>query len=223
MFHQSQNSFFRNIRKPKWVTAWVPNITDIVYGKILSITHYPNYSTPVSYPEHWKYQNVSSNPQPRTPCSQTITIVPCQAYNDHLIQHGHIPSMNFTPSAPPSLDTRIPPNHKLVSQLVDNDNVVKDLQNLSNVLAPFIELEIYTDGAYDCEFAQNEFPMGYGWTTANLTNTNIAYNGSLEYFPSSTKAKTMAILTALIVCPPNGVINIYTDSQAAIDSVFLQI
>ncbi|PKY41146.1 hypothetical protein RhiirA4_454667 [Rhizophagus irregularis] len=198
--------------KPKWVTAWV---TDIVYGKILSITHYPN-STPVSYLEHWKYQNVSSNPQPRTPCSQPITIVPCQgcsqhfsyyvgnlkpkfpaptqrhntfnvlkyshlhyhllAYNDHLIQHGHIPSMNFTPSAPPSLDTRIPPNHKLISQLVDNDNVVKDLQNLFNVLAPFIELEIYTDGAYDCEFAQNEFPMSYSWTTANLTNTNIAYN-----------------------------------------------
>ncbi|GET65651.1 ribonuclease H-like domain-containing protein [Rhizophagus irregularis DAOM 181602=DAOM 197198] len=69
--------------KPKWVTAWVPNITDIVYGKILSITHYPNYSTPVSYPEHWKYQNVSSNPQPRTPCSQTITIVPCQGCSQH--------------------------------------------------------------------------------------------------------------------------------------------
>jgi ribonuclease HI len=62
--------------------------------------------------------------------------------------------------------------------------------------------------------------MGYGWTTSNLTNTNITHNGSLEYFPSSTKAETMAILTALLTRPYNGNINIFTDSQAAIDTFY---
>ncbi|PKK63668.1 hypothetical protein RhiirC2_788558 [Rhizophagus irregularis] len=60
--------------------------------------------------------------------------------------------------------------------------------------------------------------MGYEWTTSNLTDVNINHNGSLEFFPSSTKAETMAILTALIVSPQNSSINIYTDSQAAIDT-----
>ncbi|PKY29581.1 hypothetical protein RhiirB3_391921 [Rhizophagus irregularis] len=60
--------------------------------------------------------------------------------------------------------------------------------------------------------------MGYEWTTSNLTDVNITHNGSLEFFPSSTKAETMAILTALIVSPQNSSINIYTDSQAAIDT-----
>ncbi|PKY52810.1 hypothetical protein RhiirA4_470673 [Rhizophagus irregularis] len=56
------------------------------------------------------------------------------------------------------------------------------------------------------------------WTTSNLPGANITYNGSLELFPSSTKAETMAILTALLTAPTNGNIIIYTDSQAAIDA-----
>ncbi|PKY62352.1 hypothetical protein RhiirA4_526615, partial [Rhizophagus irregularis] len=85
-------------------------------------------------------------------------------------------------------------------------------------LAPFSDLEFFTDGSYDSTHAQAGFPMGYGWTTSNLFNCNITYNGSLKFFPSSTKAETMAILTALVVCPEFGIITLHTDSQAAIDS-----
>ncbi|UZO27864.1 uncharacterized protein OCT59_020051 [Rhizophagus irregularis] len=47
--------------------------------------------------------------------------------------------------------------------------------------------------------------MGYGWTTSNLTTVNFTYNGSIQYFPSLTKAETMAILMylaelKLVVC-----------------------
>ncbi|PKY60125.1 hypothetical protein RhiirA4_517364 [Rhizophagus irregularis] len=85
-------------------------------------------------------------------------------------------------------------------------------------LAPFSDLEFFTDGSYDSTHAQAGFSMGYGWTTSNLFNCNITYNGSLKFFPSSTKAETMAILTALVVCPEFGIITLHTDSQAAIDS-----
>lgn len=53
-----------------------------------------------------------------------------------------------------------------------------------------------------------------------MPNANITHNGSLEYFPSSTKAETMAILTALIVAPERCDVNIYTDSQGAIDTFY---
>lgn len=59
--------------------------------------------------------------------------------------------------------------------------------------------------------------MGYGWTTSN---TNVIYNDSIKNFSSSTKAETMAILTALLVCSVGSTVHIYTDSQAAIDSFY---
>ncbi|POG77078.1 hypothetical protein GLOIN_2v1550909, partial [Rhizophagus irregularis DAOM 181602=DAOM 197198] len=37
-------------------------------------------------------------------------------------------------------------------------------------------------------------------------------------WPSSTRAEIMAVLTCLIVCPPNSLINIFTDSQCTIDT-----
>ncbi|PKY52617.1 hypothetical protein RhiirA4_497078 [Rhizophagus irregularis] len=71
---------------------------------------------------------------------------------------------------------------------------------------------------------KNLRPQNFQWVmvglfpNSNISGVNITYNGAAEYFPSSTKAETLAILTALIVCPLNSSINIFTDSQAAIDS-----
>ncbi|RGB25208.1 hypothetical protein C1646_772049 [Rhizophagus diaphanus] len=68
----------------------------------------------------------------------------------------------------------------------------------------------------DC--ANNEFPMGYSWTTSNLDQINISYNSSLKFFPLSTKAEVMAILTALISCSPKAFISIHTNFQCAINT-----
>ncbi|EXX67215.1 ribonuclease H-like domain-containing protein [Rhizophagus irregularis DAOM 181602=DAOM 197198] len=106
----------------------------------------------------------------------------------------------------------------LITKLFDDLKISEDLQDIATTLAPFVDLEFFTDGSYDSTNSQAGFPMGYGWTTSNLFNGNITYNGSLQFFPSSTKAETMAILTALVVCPEFGKIIIHTDSQAAIDS-----
>ncbi|CAB4445211.1 unnamed protein product [Rhizophagus irregularis] len=54
----------------KWVTAWVPHTSNIVYGKILSTTHFPN-CIPISYLEHWIYHNMSANTH-----YQPTTIIP---------------------------------------------------------------------------------------------------------------------------------------------------
>ncbi|PKY54421.1 hypothetical protein RhiirA4_426769 [Rhizophagus irregularis] len=58
--------------------------------------------------------------------------------------------------------------------------------------------------------------MGYGWIfTSNLTE-NIKFSGSTKEWPSSSKAELIAILTTLIVCPPNSNISIHTDSASCI-------
>ncbi|PKY58416.1 hypothetical protein RhiirA4_480319 [Rhizophagus irregularis] len=89
-------------------------------------------------------------------------------------------------------------NMDLIKKLFDDIKISEDLQGIAVTLAPFIDLEFFTDGSYDSTNSQAGFSMGYGWTTSNLSNCNITYNGSLKFFPSSTKAETMAILTALV-------------------------
>ncbi|CAB5197258.1 hypothetical protein RhiirA5_433836 [Rhizophagus irregularis] len=108
-------------------------------------------------------------------------------------------------------------NMTLIKKLFDDVKIVADLQEIALTLSPFLQLEFFTDGLFEPTNSQIGHSMGYGWTTSNLINVNIMYNGSVRFFPSATKAETMAILTALIVCPEHGKIIINTDSQAAID------
>jgi ribonuclease HI len=143
------------------------------------------------------------------------------AYNDYLIQHGQLVSTDLRPIPVPDQPTRPLSNDRIIARLIDNDQIIQELQDISRTLVPFKTLDFFTDGSYEKDFTTTEFPMGYGWTTSNLTGINVTYNGPLKYFPSSTKAETMAILTALLVCPPsNCSVNIYTDSQAGIDSFY---
>ncbi|EXX61834.1 hypothetical protein RirG_167440 [Rhizophagus irregularis DAOM 197198w] len=246
-------------RSQKWVVAWVPSISDIVYGKNLSTNHFPN-SIPVSYIEHWVHRDISIIVRNDTPRSQRNTIIPCQgcnllltevlskkkrqelstssnrninsfhllkyshphyrilAYNDFLYQQKKIPPRLDRPIAPPQLSRPTFSNNTFINQLLEDDMIVKELQDIARTLNPFNVLVFYTDGSYNVEFLSNEYPMGYGWTTSNIENANITYSGSVKYFPSSTKAEIMAILTALITCPPKCNVTIHTDSQAAIDA-----
>ncbi|PKY59655.1 hypothetical protein RhiirA4_482588 [Rhizophagus irregularis] len=108
-------------------------------------------------------------------------------------------------------------NDRLINNLIEHEDVVTKLQDLAEILNHFNPIQFYTDGSYQNDFLNTEAPMGYGWTTSNLM-VNLTHSGSLKFFPSSTKAEVMAILTALIVSPPKCDVFIYTDSQAAIDA-----
>ncbi|PKK71531.1 hypothetical protein RhiirC2_778277 [Rhizophagus irregularis] len=117
----------------------------------------------------------------------------------------HNSTVNFQPIHPPSLtdqpNLNSLPNTSLIMKLFDDVRIVEDLQGISLTLSPFSHLEFFSDGFFEPTNSQVGHSMGYGWTTSNLTNVNITYNGSVKFFPSSTKAETMAILTALVVCP----------------------
>ncbi|PKC05193.1 hypothetical protein RhiirA5_378822 [Rhizophagus irregularis] len=143
------------------------------------------------------------------------------AYNDFLIQRGHNSTIDFRPAGIPRTDNNtINDNTRLIDSLFQERKIKEDFVNLASGLCEFTYLDFYTDGSFDDNASDGEFPMGYGWTTSNLPNINFTYNGSLQYFPSSTKAETMAILTCLIVCPLFCNVHLFTDSQAAIDSFY---
>jgi len=60
--------------------------------------------------------------------------------------------------------------------------------------------------------------MGLGWIQTQPHTQEITFSGYIEHQPSSTKAEVMAILTAIVTCPPNCNINIFTDSQNCIST-----
>ncbi|PKK59981.1 hypothetical protein RhiirC2_794015 [Rhizophagus irregularis] len=117
------------------------------------------------------------------------------AFNDYLIQQGHNSTVNFRPIHPPSLtdqpNLNSLPNTTLIMKLFDDVKIVEDLQGISSTLSSFSHLEFFTDGSFEPTNSQVGHSMGYGWTTSNLTNVNITYNGSVKFFPSSTKAETI--------------------------------
>ncbi|POG60069.1 ribonuclease H-like domain-containing protein [Rhizophagus irregularis DAOM 181602=DAOM 197198] len=74
----------------------------------------------------------------------------------------------------------------------------------------------YTDGSLSRD---DDIPiMGFGWIFTSDLSMNIKYSGSCKEWASSTKAELVAIITALIVCPPHSTINIYTDSNNCINT-----
>ena len=50
-------------------------------------------------------------------------------------------------------------------------------------------------------------------------NTSIRYTSRISNWPSSTRAELYAIFLALIICPEGSTVEIFTDSQCAIQGI----
>ena len=87
---------------------------------------------------------------------------------------------------------------------------------LASNLTNFNTIDFYTDGSLS-NGGTIHIIIGIGWTTAFSNTPNYTFHATLSNNPSSTKTKTIAILTALIMCPANAMVNIFTDSQYCVD------
>ncbi|CAG8688016.1 17214_t:CDS:2, partial [Rhizophagus irregularis] len=79
-------------------------------------------------------------------------------------------------------------------------------------------LEFYTDGSL-LRYNDSSI-MGFGWILTNDINLDLKFSGKTVEWASSTRAEIFAILTCLIICPPNSHVTIFTDSQCAIDTYY---
>ncbi|GBB85480.1 hypothetical protein RclHR1_00120034 [Rhizophagus clarus] len=58
--------------------------------------------------------------------------------------------------------------------------------------------------------------MGFAWIEISSNSIHTPFQGAMAFQPSSTKAETYAILSALITAPSNAMVTINTDSQNVI-------
>ena len=88
--------------------------------------------------------------------------------------------------------------------------------NIKITIQDLTYITIYTDGSL-----KNNI-MGIGWII-KTENQDITFQARTnQSFPSSTRAELLAILSALITIPPNTTVELYSNSQAAINSIQTQ-
>jgi hypothetical protein len=98
------------------------------------------------------------------------------------------------------------------------------LHHLRSLFNPIDMINIYTDGSLITRFNANlntfTKHMGTGWVILNdKEEVILECSNSITEWPSSTRAELGAILSALLVLQTRQRVNIFTDSQAAIDSI----
>ena len=111
---------------------------------------------------------------------------------------------------------------KAVQEPLNQDNIInvhlqlKELIN-NNEEIRNSRLTIYTDGSLMINKRAENTLMGFEWTS--LTIPRISFNGKVERWPSSTRAKLTTIWSLVLACSSNTKLKIKTDSQAAIDGI----
>ena len=77
--------------------------------------------------------------------------------------------------------------------------------------------EFYTDGSLK-DRGSEDSKMGSAWLQTAGPKLGSTFQNSITDWPSSSKAEATAILTALLTVPENREVEIFTDSQASIDT-----
>ena len=100
---------------------------------------------------------------------------------------------------------------------ITTDVIIKNLLRIAEKIAHVKFYSVYTDGSKQ-DF-QGCNIMGLGWIipTSDIITNNIEFRCTTELFPSSTKAEILAIITAIAVAPKGCKVEVFSDSQGAIN------
>lgn len=97
--------------------------------------------------------------------------------------------------------------------------IKKELTNLLNSFTNHQHLSFYTDGSLKA-IGLVDCTMGFGWLQTNPHAPHLTFKGQTIFLPSSTRAEAFAILTALLCCPSNCTVSIFTDSSNCINNFY---
>src|SRR3989337_1863425 len=92
---------------------------------------------------------------------------------------------------------------QLIDELILDHTYKAQLNAIKLNLKDLTDLDFYTDGSLSSA-GTPDCVMGIGWLCPSADNINRdCFSAAIPYNPSSTKAETMAILTALLLPPPH--------------------
>ena len=114
-----------------------------------------------------------------------------------------------------SLDISHSINHQLIQSTFTSSPIQNILSSHATNNHSSQSLIFYTDGSLS-KFGQQDIKLSCAWIQLENENVKHSFSCSLTSFPSSTRTELMAIMTALITCPQNCLVSIYTDSQSSI-------
>ena len=91
------------------------------------------------------------------------------------------------------------------------------LHHITENLINTTTVDIYTDGSLSKWKGKPK--MGFGWIIETEDKTQHQFQGQITQHASSSRAEIMAILTAISTVPHSCTVQIFTDSQVAINSI----
>src|SRR5205085_229359 len=77
-------------------------------------------------------------------------------------------------------------------------------------------LQFFTDGSV-IDIRKESMNMSLAFIQTHHLSETQEFKATLNYFPSSTRAETVAVLAALLTAPPRISVEILTDSKATMD------
>ncbi|GBC09246.1 hypothetical protein RclHR1_08700014 [Rhizophagus clarus] len=118
--------------------------------------------------------------------------------------------------------------HRWIDDVNLRDNLLDAHQDLLADHSTERILDIYTDGSMQLDISKTPshischvslLTMGAGVFVDRADSQPITISSRLKDWPSSTRAELVAIFLALLIAPMMANINLYTDSQCALDAI----
>ena len=78
-------------------------------------------------------------------------------------------------------------------------------------------LQFYTDGSYRTN-SHYDVTMGFAWIQTSSSSPRLAFQAFTSKWPSAYKSELMAVLAAIVVCPADCEVDIFTDCQSIVNT-----
>src|SRR5215216_6805128 len=229
-------------RKKEFVSIWNPSNTELVFGQIVN----KNIKPDEFIIQHYIYLS-ENNIERLVKCEGCIRFpsTPYYDFCNFAMAKHKVVEVLITPKSTRTVShqlrhslheiTRVVHSHSfcnipntpsssqdLIAQIFPDSSYHDQLRSITSEISTCKHLSFYTDGSLSAS-KTDQCKMGIGWICYTDLNSQLMFNASIEYWPSSTRAEIFAILSALIISPKHLTIQIYTDSQTTIHGFYSHI